>query len=77
MTLNENVADLGAIRAIVSTLARLEAENGPAQSLPGLTRYTNEQVMLINAAQAYCALINPQAYALIIGMDEHAPPHDR
>lgn len=78
LTLNENVADLGAIRAIVSALSRMDKEKGPDQSLPGLAgKYTHEQVMLINAAQAYCALINPQAYALIIGMDEHAPPHDR
>ena len=78
LTLNENVADLGAIRSIVSALARMDRDKGPAQNLPGLAdKFTHEQIMLINAAQAYCALINPQAYALIIGMDEHAPPHDR
>ncbi|EFX65708.1 hypothetical protein DAPPUDRAFT_303549 [Daphnia pulex] len=75
LTLNENVADLGAIKAIVATRARMDRES-PAANLPGLN-YTHEQIMLINAAQAYCALITPQAYALILGMDEHAPPHDR
>lgn len=76
LTLNENVADLGAIKAIVATQTRMARERGPAPNLPGLN-YTHEQIMLINAAQAYCALITPQAYALILGMDEHAPPHDR
>ena len=76
LTLNENVADLGAVKAIVATQKRLAREHGQDLSLPGLS-YTQEQLMLINAAQAYCAIINPQAYALIIGMDEHTPPHDR
>ena len=76
LTLNENVADLGAVKAIVATQKRLAKEHGQDLNLPGLS-YTQEQLMLINAAQAYCAIINPQAYALIIGMDEHTPPHDR
>lgn len=49
MTLNENVADLGAIKAIVATRARMDRES-PAANLPGLN-YTHEQIMLINAAQ--------------------------
>ena len=73
---NGNVADLGAVKAIVATQKRLAKEHGQDLNLPGLS-YTQEQLMLINAAQAYCAIINPQAYALIIGMDEHTPPHDR
>lgn len=76
LTLNENVADLGAIKAIVKTHEKWMREKPRAANLPGI-KYNQEQVMLIHAAQAYCAVINPQAYALILGMDEHAPPHDR
>ena len=47
--MNENVADLGAIKAIVATRARMDREI-PAPSLPGFN-YTHEQIMLINAAQ--------------------------
>lgn len=50
LTLNENVADLGAIKAIVATQTRMARERGPAPNLPGLN-YTHEQIMLINAAQ--------------------------
>lgn len=52
LTLNENVADLGAIKAIVATQEKMAREKGPAQNLPGLN-YTHEQIMLINAAQVY------------------------
>jgi len=77
LTLNENVADLGAIKAIVKTHEKWMRRNPVAAArLPGI-KYNEQQLMLINAAQAYCAVINPQAYALILGMDEHAPPHDR
>ena len=51
LTLNEDVADIGAAKAIVATLTRLDCQNGPDPYLPGLTKYTHEQTMLINAAQ--------------------------
>lgn len=45
------MADLGAVKAIVATQARMDREKGPAPNLPGLSSYTHEQIMLINAAQ--------------------------
>ena len=53
LTLNENVADLGAVKAIIATLASMASQKGPEPNLPGLGKYTHEQVMLINAAQVF------------------------
>ena len=50
LTLNENVADLGAIKAIVATHRRWTRQNGPEFDLPGLN-FTQEQILIINAAQ--------------------------
>ena len=44
------MADLGAIKAIVATQAKMAREKGQAANLPGLN-YTHQQIMLINAAQ--------------------------
>ena len=43
LTLNENVADLGAIKAIVATRARMDRES-PAANLPGLN-YTEYNLL--------------------------------
>jgi len=62
LTLNENVADLGAIKAIVKTYEKWMLEKPPASNLPGI-KYTQEQMMLINAAQVYIIKSN-FAYSL-------------
>lgn len=50
LTMNENAADLGAIKAIVDTHRRWTHRHGPDMDLPGLN-YTQEQILIIHAAQ--------------------------
>lgn len=58
MTLNENVADLGAIKAIVKMYEKWMLEKPPAANLPGIS-YNHEQIMFINAAQVRTIKSNP------------------
>ena len=66
------MADLGAIKAIVATQAKMAREKGQAANLPGLN-YTHQQIMLINAAQVnnircYIAFWLEVTYQIPIGL---------
>lgn len=49
--MEENVADLGGMNAIVAALKLIQINDTIAPSLPGLSHYTNEQLMLVRTSQ--------------------------
>ena len=51
-SIEENVADLGGLNAIIAALHFLQANTTIIdQSLPGLSQYTSEQLMLLRVSQ--------------------------
>ena len=50
--MEENLADLGGMITIVTAQMLIQTKNTTdLQHLPGLTQYTNEQMMLVRASQ--------------------------
>jgi len=49
--MEENLADLGGMITIVTAQMLIQTKNTTGDILPGLTQYTNEQMMLVRASQ--------------------------
>ncbi|RGP71355.1 endothelin-converting enzyme 1 [Fusarium longipes] len=71
LTLNENVADAGGILASHAAWKKYEAEQGRALDLPGLSKYTHEQLFFIKFGQNWCENLGAQGKNDLT--DEHAP----
>ncbi len=48
-------------------------KNGPEQSLPGLEKYTQEQMFFINYGQLWCGKARNESMLLSIVNDAHSP----
>lgn len=72
LTLGENIADVGGVRAAYSAYQRFVQLNGPEPVLPGLQDYTPNQLFWISGAQIWCSVIKPQFTGIAYG-DVHSP----
>ncbi|XP_052819391.1 neprilysin-1-like isoform X1 [Mya arenaria] len=75
MTLSENIADIGGIKQ--SHLAYklwLREHNNHDIRLPGLTRFSNEQLFFINTAQLWCSKFTDEAARRSVFTSVHSLP---
>ena len=72
LTLGENIADAGGVSAAYAAWKRRNAE-APNQVLPGLEKFTADQLFFINYGTWWCGKIRKEAQIERIYTDEHAP----
>ncbi|XP_064384785.1 endothelin-converting enzyme homolog isoform X2 [Halichondria panicea] len=74
LTLGENIADNGGIKSAFQAHKDVVTKNQlKEQSLPGLTKYTPEQMLFINFGQVWCSLFTPEAVSVSTKVDPHSP----
>ena len=70
-TLGENIADLGGLKEAYHAYKAWEAEAAaPKAAVPGLT---NDQLLFVGFAQAWCELVTPEYARLLQSIDYHSP----
>ena len=75
LTLGENIADLGGIKATFRGYRAWAERNGkPGPYVPG---FTNDQLLFLGFAQSWCAVFAPQYLAMLLTLDFHSPPNFR
>ncbi|KAF5020804.1 hypothetical protein F66182_7164 [Fusarium sp. NRRL 66182] len=76
LTLGENIADAGGVVSSFAAWKKWESDKGKAQSLPGLSKFTHEQLFFLKWGQTWCANVMPQASVGLL-KDVHSPPSAR
>lgn len=76
LTLGENIADNGGVRAAFLAYQNWVAVNGPEPMLPG-TGFTPEQTFFVSFAQVWCANRRPELALARLKSDPHSPPQFR
>ena len=75
LTLGENIADFGGIKAAFRSWHAWAGRNGePAPYVPG---FTNDQLFFLGFAQSWCAVFSPEYLRMLMTIDPHAPPNFR
>ena len=72
-TLGENIADNGGIREAFRAYQTYLKLNGPEFKLPGLEKYTSEQLFFISYAQIWCSNVTPESLKNQILNGVHSP----
>ena len=72
LTLGENIADAGGLSAAFAAWKEVEKQN-PGQLLPGLHKFSKEQVFFISYSNWWCGKTRKEAAADRIYRDPHAP----
>ncbi|KAI9550727.1 hypothetical protein GHT06_006121 [Daphnia sinensis] len=72
-TLGENIADYGGIREAFVAYRNYVAANGIESVLPGLERFTSEQIFFISFANTHCGIETPEKLLNQIMNDPHSP----
>lgn len=72
-TLGENIADYGGIREAFVAYRNYVAANGIEPVLPGLERFTSEQIFFISFANTHCGVETPEKLLNQIMNDPHSP----
>ncbi|KAJ4301723.1 hypothetical protein N0V90_003816 [Kalmusia sp. IMI 367209] len=75
-TLAENIADAGGIGTAFSAWKKHE-EKECSPRLPGLEKFTKEQLFFVGAGQVWCSKFNADAMEKYVREDIHAPPFAR
>ncbi|KAE8145058.1 hypothetical protein BDV25DRAFT_165490 [Aspergillus avenaceus] len=76
LTLGENIADAGGIRAAFHAWKKHD-EAVPDSHLPGLSKFTKEQLFFISYGNWWCGKTTPEAAREAIYNDPHAPKSAR
>ncbi|KFM80057.1 Membrane metallo-endopeptidase-like 1, partial [Stegodyphus mimosarum] len=71
-TQGENIADNGGLKETYLAYQQWVRDNGKEPRLPGL-KYTQNQLLWISAANAWCQKIRPEVLSMLIISDEHSP----
>ena len=71
-TLDENIADNGAIKGMYAAYQSFVQQNGPDQLLPDLN-FTANQLFWISAARTWCAVTKPSFNQQFYRINPHAP----
>jgi len=75
LTLGENIADLGGVKqASIAYAAWRERHGAPEPLVPGLT---DEQLLYVSFAQAWCTVASPEYLRLQVSNDPHSPAEFR
>ncbi|KAF9972589.1 hypothetical protein BGZ73_004290 [Actinomortierella ambigua] len=82
LTLGENISDNGGIKMAYSAWSRRLASDPMGkmynnQLLPGLEKYTREQLFFVGFAQTWCVKATPSFLVKLIKTDEHSPARAR
>ena len=72
LTLGENIADAGGLSAAFQAWKRREEED-PDEKLPGLERFSKEQMFFISYSNWWCSKIRKEAAVNRVYRDPHAP----
>ncbi|KHN75499.1 Neprilysin-2 [Toxocara canis] len=74
LTVGENIADNGGIRAAYKAMKRVTRRNRMRhKKLKGLEHYSDDQLFFINSAYTWCAISRPQAVLDSLLNDGHSP----
>jgi predicted metalloendopeptidase len=76
-TLGENMADYGGIREAFVAYRNYIAANGVEPPLPGLEKFTSEQIFFINFANTHCGVETSEKLLNQIMNDPHSPSRYR
>ncbi|KAI5459009.1 hypothetical protein BGZ63DRAFT_455861 [Mariannaea sp. PMI_226] len=76
-TLGENIADAGGVVSSFAAWQKWEKEKGRGKGLPGLEKFTNEQLFFIKWGQNWCDDLPPAIALNLISSDEHSPDSAR
>ncbi|KAM0561456.1 hypothetical protein ACHAPJ_003337 [Fusarium lateritium] len=72
LTMAENIADAGGVLAGFAAWKKWENDKGKAKNLPGLDKFTHEQLFFLRFSQTFCSNIKPTtALSLLSGADKH------
>ncbi|HEV7670962.1 MAG TPA: M13 family metallopeptidase [Thermoanaerobaculia bacterium] len=75
LTLGENIADFGGIKASFHGLHSWAERNGnPGPLVPG---FTNDQLFFLGFAQSWCSIRRPEFSKMLATVDPHSPPNFR
>ena len=72
-TQGENIADNGGIHETFRAYTRSVESLGSEPSLPGLTQFTNQQMLFISYAQVWCEIQTPESLLGQVLSDPHSP----
>ncbi|KKK12809.1 hypothetical protein AOCH_007217 [Aspergillus ochraceoroseus] len=72
LTLGENIADAGGLGAAYHAWKKHD-ESHPDRHLPGLTKFSKEQLFFMSYANWWCSKTSPEAAQRAIYVDPHAP----
>ncbi|GFR09481.1 endothelin-converting enzyme homolog [Trichonephila clavata] len=76
LTLGENIADNGALKASFNAYQNWVARNHAEQPLPGLP-FTSNQLFFVAFAQAWCEISTPEKESYFVLTNEHSPDRYR
>ncbi|XP_057375648.1 membrane metallo-endopeptidase-like 1 isoform X2 [Daphnia carinata] len=76
-TRNENIADNVGLREAFRAYKHYVARNGPENLLPGLERYTPEQIFFLSFANVECSNGSPASLEYHVRFDVHTPSRYR
>ncbi|VDK72424.1 unnamed protein product [Anisakis simplex] len=78
LTQGENIADNGGVKeAYKAYKNRVKKSRKDEKRLPGLEKYTNDQIFFMSFAQSWCGKSKPAAARELILTDPHSPPQFR
>jgi len=72
-TQGENIADNGGIHETFRAYTRSVESLGSEPALPGLTQFTNQQMLFISYAQVWCEIQTPESLLGQVLSDPHSP----
>ncbi|KAL9567451.1 hypothetical protein ACKAV7_008401 [Fusarium commune] len=72
-TLGENIADAGGVVSSFAAWKTLEKEEGKTKGLPGLARFTSEQLFFVKWGQSWCQNRPPAMAVKQVLEDVHSP----
>ena len=75
LTLGENIADNGGIRASYNAWKLYETDHGVDEQID--STITNDQLFFLSYAQDWCQLISPAYAHLLVSIDPHSPAEAR
>lgn len=75
LTMGENIADFGGIKQAYRAYQLWTERNGA--ETPSVAGLSNEQLLFVGYAQAWCSMATPEIEKLLATVDPHSPPRYR
>ncbi|KAF5656945.1 endothelin-converting enzyme 2 [Fusarium heterosporum] len=77
LTVSENIADAGGVVSGFAAWKKREYRKGKAKNLPGMEKFTHEQLFFLKWGQTWCSSIKPARSLRLLSSDVHAPSSAR